>query len=91
MVLIYSHISSSRLQYICSFIFKEQLGLDYKLTIDSEAFKNHSGAKINYSDSKITDDEFYMQNHPLLFENDIKEQQVNCFTANGNKAFFKNR
>ena len=89
MVLIYSHISSARLQYICSFIFKEQLGVDYKLTIDSEAFKNHSGAKINYSDSKITDDEFYMQNHPLLFENDIKAQQVNCFTTNGNKAFFK--
>ena len=89
MLLIYSHTISSRLQYICNFIFKEQLGLDYKLTIDSEAFKNHSGAKINYSDSKITADEFYLQNHPLLFENDIKAQQVNCFTANGNKAFFK--
>lgn len=89
MVLIYSHISSSRLQYICSFIFKEQLGLDYKLTIDSEAFKNHSGAKINYSDSKIMDDEFYICNHPLLFENEIKEQVLHCFTANGNKAFFK--
>jgi hypothetical protein len=77
------------LQYICSFIFKEQLGLDFKLTIDSEAFKNHSGAKINYSDSKIRDDEFYIQNHPLLFENDIKSQTVNCFIANKNKAFFK--
>jgi hypothetical protein len=77
------------LQYICSFIFKEQLGLDFKLTIDSEAFKNHSGAKINYSDSKIIDDEFYIQNHPLLFENDIKTKDVNCFIVNGNKAFFK--
>jgi hypothetical protein len=89
MVLIYSHISSSRLQYICSFIFKEQLGLDFKLTIDSEAFKNHEGAKINYSDSKIVDDEFYIQNHPLLFENEIKPQEVFCFAANGSKAFFK--
>lgn len=89
MVLIYSHISSARLQYICSFIFKEQLGLDYKLTIDSEAFKNHDGAKINYSDSKIADDDFYIPNHPLLFENDIKAQAIDCFIANGNKAFFK--
>jgi hypothetical protein len=89
LVLIYTHISSARLQYICSFIFKEQLGFDFKLTIDSEAFKNHSGAKINYSDAKITDDEFYIQNHPLLFENDIKAQDVKCFTVNGNKAFFK--
>ncbi len=89
MLLIYSHTISSRLQYICNFIFKEQLGLDYKLTIDSESFKNHSGAKINYSDSKITDDEFYIQNYPLLFENDIKPQAINCFITNGNKAFFK--
>jgi hypothetical protein len=89
LILIYSHISSSRLQYICSFIFKEQLGLDYKLTIDSEAFKNYEGAKINYSDSKIMDEEFYIQNHVLLFENNIKPQDVNCFVANGNKAFFK--
>lgn len=89
MVLIYSHISSSRLRYICHFIFKEQLGIDFELTIDSEAFKNHSGPRINYSDSKITDDEFYIENHSLLFENEIKEQEVNCFIANGNKAFFK--
>lgn len=89
MVLIYSHISSSRLQYICSFIFKEQLGLDFKLTIDSEAFKSYEGAKINYSDSKIADDEFYIKNHALLFENEIKEQAIDCFTANSNKAFFK--
>ena len=89
MLLIYSHTVSSRLQYICHFIFKEQLGLDYKLTIDSESFKNHPGAKINYSDSKIADDEFYMQNHPLLFENDIKVQATDCFMVNDIKAFFK--
>lgn len=89
MLLIFSHIVSPRLQYICSFIFKEQMGIDHELTIDSEAFKSYSGAKINYSDSKIADDEFYIQNHPLLFENDNKPQEVNCFTINGNKAFFK--
>ena len=65
------------------------MGIDHELTIDSEAFKSYSGAKINYSDSKIADDEFYIQNHPLLFENDIKEQAVNCFIANESKAFFK--
>jgi hypothetical protein len=89
MVLIYSHISSSRLQYICSFIFKEQLGIDFELTIDSEAFKNYSGPKVNYSDCKIAEIEFHIQNNPLLFENDIKTQVLNCFDADGNKAFFK--
>jgi hypothetical protein len=89
MILIYTHISSSRLQYICSFIFKEQLGLDFKLTIDSDAFNKYEGAKINYSDSKITEDEFYIQNHALLFENEIKSQVVDCFITNSTKAFFK--
>lgn len=89
MLFIYSHTSSARLQYICSFIFKEQMGIEYELTIDSEAFKNYAGAKINYSDTKIADDEFYIQNHTLLFENGIQEQKINCFIANSSKAFFK--
>ncbi len=89
MVLIYSHISSSRLKYICSFIFKELIGIDFKLTIDSEKFKTHIGPKINYSDAKIAADEFYIQNHSLLFEQNIKIQNTGCFTANNYKVFFK--
>jgi hypothetical protein len=88
MLLIYSHTSSARLQYSCSFIF-EMMGIDHELTIDSDAFKNYTGAKINYSDSKIADDEFYIQNHALLFETGIKQQAIDCFTVNDNKAFFK--
>ena len=67
------------------------MGVEFELTIDSEAFKTHAGPKINYSDSKITGDEFYIENHPLLFEHDIKPQPINCFTANNNKAFFKTK
>jgi hypothetical protein len=89
MVLIYSHIGSSRLQYICSFIFKELLGIDYELTIDSDAFKNFTGVKINYSDTKITAAEFYIKNHTLLFEYGIQNQTIDCFTFDKSKAFFK--
>lgn len=89
MLLIYSHTGSARMQFICSFIFKEMMGIYYELTIDSEAFKNYTGAKINYSDSKTSDDEFYIQNHSLLFEYGIAEQEINCFSANDRKAFFK--
>lgn len=89
MLLIYSHISSPRLQYTCSFIFRELLGIDYKLTIDSEKFRLHEGPKINYSDKKISDGEFYLPNHPILFEQSIRVQQINCFTHQEKKAFFK--
>lgn len=89
MLLIYSHTSSARLQYICSFILKELLGIDFSITIDSEEFKNYKGARINYSSSKIPDSDFNIQNHTLLFENNIKEQATECFQMNEYKAFFK--
>ncbi len=65
------------------------MGVDFKLTIDSENFRIHDGPKINYSDSKISETEFYIQNQPLLFEQDTKSQPVECFIVKNNKAFFK--
>jgi len=88
MLLVYSDITSSRLQYTCDFIFKEQFGLDYKITIDSESFRNHAGAKINYSNSRM-EDVYTIQSQSLLFEHDIKEQTINCVDLNNYKAFFK--
>ena len=88
MLLVYSDITSSRLQYTCDFIFKEQFGLDYKITIDSESFRNHAGAKINYSNSRM-EDAYTIQSQSLLFEQDIKEQTIYCVDLNNYKAFFK--
>ncbi|MFZ4769305.1 MAG: polysaccharide deacetylase family protein [Ferruginibacter sp.] len=89
MILIYSHTISTRLQYICKFILEEQLGLKFSFTIDSESFKNHDGPKINYSDLEIEGDIFIIKNHSLLFEKNIKEQNIACFELNDYKAFFK--
>src|SRR4051812_36333989 len=89
MILIYAHTSTKRLQYICKFIFKEQLGIAYSLTIDAESFRNHDGDKINYSDTNF-DSAFTIHNHSLLFEKDIKKQPIHCFKNGGHKAFFKN-
>ncbi len=89
MILVYAHTISARLQYSLSFIFKELLGIKYELTIDPERFRLHEGPKINYSDAKITEAELYIQNHTLLFDQDIKKQSIDVFTVNNNKAFFK--
>lgn len=88
MILIYSHTSSPRLQYTCNFIFKELLGLNCAITIDSDEFKNHEGVGINYSSTPIKEKEFWIPNCELLFENSIKEQPITCFETNGNKAFY---
>ena len=89
MVLIYSNITSPRLQYTCNFIFKELFGIDYSITIDSEGFKKFRGIKVNYSDAAISDTEFRIQNHSLLFEESIKEQAIECFDTKRAKAFFR--
>lgn len=89
MILIYAHISSPRLQYSCNFIFKELLGLNCTITIDSEEFKNYEGVCINYSATAIKEKEFRIDNCSLLFETEIKEQDFYCFNTNGYKALFK--
>lgn len=89
-MLIFSKTSTSRLQYICKFIFGEQLGIGFSLTIDSEGFAKHEGPKINYSDVNLAgDDIFVLKNHGLLFEKNIKAQAVDCFETGGYKAFFR--
>ena len=89
MVLIYAANTSSRLQYACSFIFKEQMQIDFDITADIEKFKQYGGVKINYSDTLLADNEYRIGNVSLLFENYIQPQVPACFETNGYKAFFK--
>lgn len=89
MILIYCHQSTPRLQYICKFIFAEQMGLTYSLTIDAKNFASHDGPKINYSRQDFEDHSFNIKAHGLLEENKITPQIIECFTWKGLPAFFK--
>ena len=42
MVLIWSANTSPRLQYVCSFIFKEQMQADFEITEDAEKFRQYN-------------------------------------------------
>jgi len=89
MVLIYSAEITSRLQYVTSFIFKEVMDVDIAITTNIAAFHQYDGIKINYSNTNISDCKFSIANSSLLFERDTKEQNIECFTINNYKAFFK--
>ena len=89
MLLIYSHITSPRLQYICDFIFREMMGVEFSICINSEEFKQYEGARFNYSDLDPGAVIPAIHPHGLLFEHDIHPQDISCFETNGNKAFFK--
>jgi hypothetical protein len=88
MLLIYTHIITPRLQYICHFIFNEQMGLAHELTTDEAAFNHFDDVKINYSLQSM-ETGYQLEPLNLLFENTIATQQIDCFLHNSNKVFFK--
>jgi hypothetical protein len=88
-MLVYSNTITPRLAYIAGFIGKQVNNTPFQLTSSVEDFKQYNGIKINYSSGSIAEEEIWVRPHALLFENDIKEQVISCFTVDGHKAFFK--
>lgn len=88
-MLIYIQNPTPRSEYIFS-VLLPALGIsDYSFTQDKTLFENRQQPKINYSQNRITENEFWVKPVKLLFENQIKKQEIACFDFNGSKAFFK--
>jgi tetratricopeptide (TPR) repeat protein len=89
MLLIYVSKYSSRCGYIFDLIFKEEFRIDYRITTDITAFQAYTDEKINYSHSKFSDD-FFIKRSSLLFENEIKKQEINVVPGHSTKLLFPN-
>lgn len=85
----FANTITPRLRYIADFIGKEITGHALHLTTDKQEFQQYTGARINYSAERIVADELWLKPRNLLFEKDIKEQYIDCFEVNSNKAFFQ--
>ncbi|MEO6406331.1 MAG: polysaccharide deacetylase family protein [Ferruginibacter sp.] len=88
MLLIYTENSTTRLQYICRFIFSE-LGIGYSLTTHLDSFKQHDGERLLYAENCDSENCIHIKPYALLFEDGIRKQDVSGFDFNGRKAFFK--
>jgi hypothetical protein len=88
-LLLYSHNITSRLKYITAFIGRQLEGQEIEITTDKNYFKLQQEVKINYSNKKISEEEYRIQNTELLFEEGILQQNVKCFETAGYKAFFE--
>ena len=86
-LLIYSDSSSVRLDYVFNHIFHRILGLKITITHDVQFFNQSSSPKINYSKHPFSDELFFYASD-LLFEEDIKSQDISFSTHNGIKVFF---
>lgn len=85
MLLIYSPITSPRLDYICSTLFKKEV----LITQDSNVYLNCKTAKINYSDTYLSDADLQIVPTGLVFQNSIQVQKIECLEWNGLTVFFK--
>lgn len=74
-VAIYSKQVNNRLQYVADWIFREQLGISYRLMTDIGDWKNAEGIKINYSKANIAD-ALHIIPAAVLFQNDVQPQQL---------------
>jgi hypothetical protein len=91
MLLLYSHTITPRLQYIVDFFGRELFDEPITISTDKEFFSQSGKPRLNYSDKDFSEKEFFIQNSSLLFESDIRPQEIECFEVNYQKAFFQSR
>jgi hypothetical protein len=91
MLLFYAHTINNRLRYIVDFIGTELFDSPIAFTTDRESFKASTAPRFNYSDQDYSEQEFYLQPVPLLFETTIQPQPVDCFEVNYHAAFFQTK
>ncbi len=88
-MLLFAQQVTPRLQYIFTLLAREFFNEPVQFTTDPEVFGRYTGIGINYSKHPIRENEFFIQSAHLLFETDIREQQLYLFEQNGYKAFFQ--
>ncbi|HUP13810.1 MAG TPA: hypothetical protein VM187_16430, partial [Niastella sp.] len=91
MLLLYTHTTTPRLQYIVDFIGKELFDEAIQITTDEAFFTTSQQPRLNYSANELSEEEFFIRNTSLLFETGIKPQPIECFEINFHKAFFETR
>ncbi len=86
-ILIYSPNSGPRLIYTLGFVFRDVLGVEFNLSLDVNEFNSYDGPKLSYSERALKDELFIFSSR-LLFEEGIKDQEINLIDFEGSKAFY---
>lgn len=71
MLLIYAEHITSRLAYVCEFVFSRVIPCNYTLTSNSDDFLSYAGPRLNYTSGEISG-AFHISPSSLLFETDVK-------------------
>ena len=89
MLLIYCNNVTARVKYTFKVVFKDILGVDYQLTSNKEQFINcNKDAKLVYGDGAI-DGALFLASSKLLFEQNIKNQNIKVIPYKNTVSFFE--
>lgn len=87
MLLIYAPTDTPRLRYTLQLIFHELLQMKWALTTDPAGFAAYSGARLNYSKTRMEHIPFLYADD-LLFSQGIAATDVTCGDYNGIRIIF---
>lgn len=85
-LLIYTSKLNTRKASVFEHLFKNILGVDYKITGDLKLFELHQGAKISYLENAMANLSFIA--HPFIDETTIKQQALDFADYDGFKVPF---
>ena len=88
-MLLYCQNKTPRLTYAVEFIGKELFDVPISITSDKAEFVEFAGPKINYSGNETGAGEYFLKPVALLFETELRNQDIECFELNFYKAFFE--
>lgn len=78
-----------RIRYVFDFIFKDVLGVEYEFTTDRKKFEQKEDEiRLSYT-RQLIDDEAFVNTHPILFEREIKKQEIIVTEHKDLKVFFQ--
>ncbi|HFS67023.1 MAG TPA: hypothetical protein ENK67_02305 [Flavobacteriia bacterium] len=88
MLLVYTPKITPRLTFTFRHFFKRILQLEIDFTTEINTFVAHNGPKITYAKQPLST-EFFVQSHPLLFEQGVSDVDIYIHDWEETKCFFK--
>lgn len=89
MLLVYTHKTAPRLQYVFRHICTRVLGIKVSFTNKIEEFIAHDSIKMAYTKQQLGN-EFFIKSHDILFEQGLNDIEINIHDWENTKCFFLN-
>lgn len=91
MICIFAPRTSPRLEYVLQHLCKVLWGKEYRLFFEKEAFlRQEAEARINYSEESV-ETAYHIRPHTLLYETDIRKQDIVWEECEGTPCCFRTR